>query len=312
MLNIYLTDRATLAVNSINDYVPDCWIHMTSPTADEMQWVLDHTPADPDFMRASLDEEERSRVESENEQIHIVVDTPYVTVDDAGQEYETVPLAIVLLKECIITVCSKNAPIISDFSEGYVKSFSTRKRNRFILQILHRNAARFLLYLRQIDRLSGAVEKKLYKSMKNKELISMLKLEKSLVYFSTSLKGNEAVFERLLRMPFIREYPDDTDLLEDLIIENKQAIEMCSIYRDILSSMTDGFASVISNNLNVIMKRLTIVTIVLTVPTIIGGLWGMNVPVPLADNDLGFWIVLVIIVIISIIATIILKFTKMF
>ena len=135
--------------------------------------------------------------------------------------------------------------------------------------------------------------------MKNKELIQMLGLEKSLVYFSTSLKGNELVLEKLLRMDFVKNYPDDTELLEDVIVENKQAIEMSNIYRDILSGTMDAFASVISNNLNIVMKLLAALTIILTVPTIVFGLWGTNVPVPFENTPYGFWLVLLIAVVLT-------------
>lgn len=311
MLRIYRTDDRE--VNELTQYQADCWIHLTAPTSQELSWVVSQTGVDEDFVRAPLDEEERSRIESEDGQTLIVVDTPFVESDEHEKEqYTTIPMGIILLPSCIITVCLKDAVLLRDFYKGRVRSFSTKKRNRFVLQLLYRNAARFLYYLRRIDKRSNMVEDELHKSMKNKELISMLGLEKSLVYFSTSLKGNEAVLERLLRMSFIRQYPDDTDLLEDVIIENKQAIEMCTIYRDILSGTMDAFASVISNNLNILMKVLTLVTLIMTIPTIIASLWGMNVKVPFADTAGGFWIVLGICVLISGITAWIMKRKKMF
>ena len=255
----------------------------------------------------------QGRIETENSQTLILVDTPFIETDDDGEEYITIPMGIILLEDCIITVCLKDAPLLKEFFKGRVRGFSSKKRNRFILQVLYRNAARFLYYLRRIDQKSNDVEDELHKSMKNKELIAMLKLEKSLVYFSTSLKGNEAVLERLLRMTFIRQYPDDTDLLEDVIIENKQAIEMCTIYRDILSGTMDAFASVISNNLNIVMKVLTLITIIMTIPTIVASLWGMNVAgIPFTSNPYGFWIVLSISVVLSGVTAYIMKKKKMF
>ncbi len=168
-----------------------------------------------------------------------------------------------------------------------------------LLQILYRNSVLFLSYLKQIDKNSTRVEQELHKSLKNQELIQMLKLEKSLVYFATSLKSNEVVMEKLMRMSFIKKYPDDMELLEDVIIENKQAIEMCNIYRDILSGTMNAFASVISNNLNIVMKLLTSITIILSIPTLIASLWGMNVGVPFANNPFGFVIVIAISVLIA-------------
>ncbi len=241
MLKLYRTDDTK--VNELEEFMPECWIDLCAPTKAELDRVVKMTGVDADFLRASLDEEERSRIETEDGQTLILVDTPVIETGESGHEYITIPFGIVLMPNCIITVCLKEAPITKDFYTGRVRGFSTKKCNRFILQLLYRNAARFLYHLRIIDKRSTELETELHKSMKNKELIGMLGLEKSLVYFSTSLKGNEAVLERLLRMSFIRRYPDDTDLLEDVIIENKQAIEMCTIYRDILSGTMDAFAS---------------------------------------------------------------------
>ena len=311
MIRIYRTDEQK--VHEIDRYEPDCWIHLSKPTGDELGRVIRDTGIEPDFLHAALDEEERSRIETENDQTLILVDTPVIAADETGREYDTIPLGIIMLPKCIVTVCISDTTFMQDFADGRVRTFSTKKRNRFILQMLYRNAARFLFHLRQIDRNSNVVEAELHKSMKNKELIAMLKLEKSLVYFSTSLKGNEVVLERLLRMSFIRQYPDDTDLLEDVIIENKQAIEMCTIYRDILSGTMDAFASVISNNLNIVMKILTLITIIMTIPTIVASLWGMNVPgLPFHNNPFGFWIVLGIAVALSGVTAYIMRKKKMF
>lgn len=311
MLNIYRTDDEK--VYRLDRFEPDCWIHLTAPTSDEIRRVQELTGIDPDLLYAPLDEEERSRIEIEGDQMLIVVDTPVVEDGELAKQYDTIPLGIITLNNCIVTVCTKQSTVLDDFFLGRVRSFSTKKRNRFILQILYRNAARFLYYLRQIDRCSTAVEAELHKSMKNKELIAMLMLEKSLVYFSTSLKGNESVLERLFRMSFIRQYPDDADLLEDVIIENKQAIEMCAIHRDILSNTMDAFASIISNNLNIVMKALTVITIILTIPTIIASLWGMNVVnLPFGTHPFGFWIILGISVVLSAFTAYIMMKKKLF
>ena len=206
--------------------------------------------------------------------------------------YSTIPLGIVLCDEVIITVCTRDTPIISDFTEERIRNFWTFKRTRFILQLLQRNAGRFLSYLKQIDKSSLLVQEKLERASRNQELLQMMKLEKSLVYFNTSLKGNALVLEKLMRQDVLKRYPEDTDLLEDVIIENKQAIEMCTIYRDIMSNTTETFASVISNNLNITMKLLTSLTVLLAIPAIITGLWGVNVPVPFEGQSWGFLAVL--------------------
>ncbi len=309
MLNIYRTENNT--VFSLDENEINCWYHLTAPTSQELQRVISETGVQVDFLHASLDDDERSRIETEDNQTLILVDTP-VEDDETKGEYETIPLGIIIMDSCVITVCLKDPPLLRDFYKGRVRNFSTKKHNRFILQLLYRNAARFLHYLRRIDKMSNDIEKELRKSMRNKELIDMLQLEKSLVYFSTSLKGNEAVLERLLRMSFIRKYPDDTDLLEDVIIENKQAIEMCTIYRDILSGTMDAFSSVISNSLNISMKVLTVITMILTIPTIMASLWGMNVSVPFSQNPYGFWIVVALSVAASCVVGIVMKMKKMF
>lgn len=283
---------------TVEDHLTECttlekgsWIHLLSPTREEIEGLTTRFNLDPTFLPAALDEEESARIDydPDKQQTLILVDIPYVDTEGSGYVYSTIPLGIVLCDEVIITVCTRDTPIISDFTEERVRNFWTYKRARFILQLLLRNAGRFLSYLKQIDKSSLLVQEKLEKASRNQELLQMMKLEKSLVYFNTSLKGNALVLERLMRQDVLKRYPEDTDLLEDVIIENKQAIEMCSIYRDIMSNTTEAFASVISNNLNITMKMLTSLTVLLSIPTIIASLWGMNVPVPFEGTSWGFW-----------------------
>ncbi len=297
MISIYQSEEGR--VTEKQEMVPGTWIHLCEPEEEEINWICTTLNLDPDFVRAALDEEERSRIEVEDGVTLILVDTPTVEAEGRSFVYSTIPFGIILTPDNIVTVCLKETSLPRAFSEGLVKGVSTKKRNRMTLQMLYRNATLFLFYLRQVDKASSRVENELHISMQNKELIQMLGLEKSLVYFSTSLKGNELVLEKLLRMDFVKNYPDDTELLEDVIVENKQAIEMSNIYRDILGGTMDAFASVISNNLNIVMKLLAALTIILTVPTIVFGLWGTNVPVPFEGNPFGFWIVLLIAVVLT-------------
>ncbi len=290
-----------------------CWVHLQNPTKEEIDGLNTRFALDPTYLAAALDEEESARIEHEGDQTLIIVDIPYVESEGSGYIYSTIPLGIVLVDEIIITVCTRDTPIIADFTQERVRNFWTFKRTRFILQLLHRNASRFLAYLKQIDKSSMHVQEKLEKSSRNQELLQMMKLEKSLVFFSTSLKGNELVMEKLLRQESVlKRFPEDTDLLEDVIIENKQAMEMCAIYRDIMSGTMDAFASIISNNLNITMKVLTSLTMVLSVPTIIASLWGMNVQVPFADTSMGFWFVIVLTVVCSLIAFLFMYKKRMF
>jgi magnesium transporter len=286
MIQYYKTVDGQLSVQ--NCASAGTWIHLNNPTKQEISEICSHTGALSDLLSAALDEEEASRIEREDEQTLILVDIPVIEPEGTSFVYNTLPLGIVLLEDTVITVCLEDTTIIDDFMESRVKSFDTCKKTRFIFQLLYRTSTKFLQYLRQIDKASTQVENALHKSLKNRELIQMLKLEKSLVYFSTSLKSNEVVLEKMLKTSFIKRYPEDEDILEDVIIENKQAMEMAAIYRDILSGTMDAFASVISNNLNIVMKFLTSVTIILAVPTLIASLWGMNVPVPFENSPYGF------------------------
>lgn len=279
-----------------------CWVALTKPTNEELQIVAAETDIDIDDLRAPLDDEERSRIEQEGDCVIVLVDIPSL---DEKDRYVTIPLGIYMTKRAIVTVCLEETPVLRAFMNNRVREFYTFKKTRFVFQILYRNATSYLRYLRIIDRKSEQIEEKLHISQKNKELIELLELEKSLVYFTTSLRSNETVLEKLLRTEKVKKYPEDEELLEDVIIENKQAIEMANIYSGILSGTMDAFASVISNNLNVVMKFLSTVTIVLSIPTLIASLFGMNfVNIPLGDNPHGFAIVTVCTLVVTALVTI--------
>ena len=289
-----------------------CWVHLQNPTKEEMDGLTKRFALDPTFLSAALDVEERARLEHDKDQTLIIVDTPFMEKEGSGYIYSTIPIGIVLVDDVIITIVTQETSIITDFTEERIRGFTTEKRFRFILQLLYRNAAMYLSYLKQVDKASMAVQEKLEKSLRNSELLQMMKLEKSLVFFSTSLKGNEVVLEKMMRLESIKQVPEGGDLLEDVIIENRQAMEMCTIYRDILSGTMDAFASIISNNLNIVMKVLTSLTILLSVPTLFASLWGMNVAVPFAASPFGFYVVLGLSVLCAFIAFIILRRKKMF
>ena len=293
MIRIFKTEDG--AMHEKEEMQPGCWIALTNPTASEIIDIADTYQIDPDHLRAPLDEEERSRIEVEDEYTLILVDIPSIEERNGKDWFVTIPLAIITTKDVLITVCLEETPVLTSFMDGRVRDFHTFMKTRFILQILYKNATQFLQYLRIIDKKSEVIERKLHQSQKNEELIELLELEKSLVYFTTSLHSNEVVLEKLLRIEKIKKYPEDTDLLEDVIVENKQAIEMANIYSGILSGTMDAFASVISNNLNIVMKFLATVTIVLSIPTMIASFYGMNVNshgMPFADSPYGFAIVL--------------------
>ncbi len=291
MLDIFKTiDDTLFTLEEIED---GAWINLVDPTPDELSFIEDELSVDKDFLRAALDEEESARLDTENDQVLILVDTPYVEKTDDHIIYETLPLGIIITENNIITVCLKNSIVLDQFEKNSIRTFYTYKKYRFLYQLLYKNAQRYLLYLRQIDRMSNYVEKQLHESMKNKELIQLMDLEKSLVYITTALKANQVVLEKILRINIIKKYSEDEDLLEDVIIENKQAMEMANIYSGILSGTMDAFASIISNNLNIVMKLLTSITILMAIPTMFASFYGMNVMnLPLANSPYGFWIIL--------------------
>lgn len=296
MLKYYKT--AGTAIVELETLEPGCWVSAVAPTESEISLLETELGIDRDFIRSALDEEETSRIESEEGQTLIVLDYPVAekseqsaakgkksASDNDAITYYTTPMSIILTMSNVITVSLKENPIVEDFANNVVKNIKTQFKTRFIFCIMLRIAGRYLQYLKQIDKISNYVEKQLHKSMKNKELIQLLGLEKSLVYFSTSLKSTETVLEKVLRGRIIKLYEEDQDLLEDVLIEVKQAIEMSNIYTNILSSTMETCGSLISNNLNIVMKVLAIITIVMEVPTMVFSFYGMNVAgLPYAEN----------------------------
>ncbi len=293
-----------------------CWISVINPTETEISDIEEDLNIDRDYIRAALDEEETSRIESDDGVTLIVVDYPVSEQDNDPDKtllYSTTPMAIIITDRNVITVSAKENVVIDEIAKGVVKGIHTNLKTRFVFSILLRIAARYLQYLKQIDKISNYVEGKMYLSMKNKGLIQLLGLEKSLVYFSTSLKANEGVLEKLMRGRYLKLYEDDQDLLDDVIIEVKQAIEMTGIYSNILSGTMDTFASIISNNLNIVMKRMTTITIIIAVPTIVFSFYGMNLNqnaggLPMAN----VWFPIALSVVLSILVGLFINFIQKF
>lgn len=313
MLEIFMTDIETNQFTEVNSFQKGCWINLCSPTEDELSKIEMELGILSNFLRDPLDEEEKPRVDVEDDQTLIIVDIPRMEDDDNDDStYETVPLGIIITNDFIITICLYENEIIDTLKMNRMREFFTFKKTRFTFQLLFVTAKEYLRCLRHIDKKSDELERTMRESMKNDDLFKLLELEKSLVFFTTSLKSNEIVMEKLLRMKKLKMYEEDEDLLEDVIIENKQAIEMANIYSSTLNVMMGTFASVISNNLNVVMKFLASMTIVISVPTLISGIWGMNVPVPWGNHPLGFIIVGIIALAASGISAFILWRKKMF
>lgn len=295
MVKIYHTDAVTNAFSEIQAYQKGSWINMINPTEQEIETVCSKLNIQQDFIRYSLDNEEKARIDMEDEDdtILFIIDVPITETDKKKDSfiYTTMPIGMIVVRDdFFITVSLKPNELITYFEQKRMRNFATYKKSRFILQLMYQNASNYLVYLKKISKETEMAEDVLGKSMKNKELLKLLNLEKSLVYITTSLRSNEAVMERTLKVSNIKLYDQDEDILEDAIIENKQAIEMSKVYSGILNSAMDAYSSIISNNLNGVMKFLTSVTIVIAVPTMISSFWGMNVELPFQHNLYGFLI----------------------
>lgn len=283
-----------------------CWIDVIAPTEEELDEIAQATHIYKEYLTAPLDKEEKSRTELDEDQLLVVIDIPFLR---SNKDYDTMPLGIIITPEVIVTVCLESNAVTADFNAHTFRNFCTYKKTRFLFQILYKSATLYLKYIRNIIRRTDDLEQHLRQAMENSKLFSMLDLQKSLTYFTTSLRSNYMVTEKLLRLrttaqsqKLVRLYEEDEDLLEDVIVEYKQAIEMVEMYGHILNSMMEVFATIISNNLNLVMRFLASITIVLAIPTLISGLWGMNVPVPFAEVSSGFFIVLFMAMTVSLLA----------
>ena len=310
MIKIYNTDMQTNKTEESQEYQKGSWINMTAPTDEEIKKVCSKLKISEDFLRYPLDSEEKARIDiDEDEKTTLfIVDVPVIEKQDKEKVYSTMPLGLLVVRDdFFVTISLKQNKVIGDLEK--LKDVYTYKKSRLILQIFYKNAELYLNNLKKINKETEVAESVLKSSLKNKELLKMLSLEKSLVYFTTSLKANEIVMEKTLRGKIIKLYDEDEDILEDAIIENKQAIEMSKIYSDILNGTMDAYASIISNNLNGVMKFLTSITIILAIPTMIASYWGMNVDVPMqfSHSPWAFYVVVAISIILGLIAMIWLK-----
>ena len=297
MLKIYNTNLETNKVEEIKEFKKGSWINLVNPSEQEIKKVCEGINIQEDFIRDALDYEEKARIDTEEDDntILFVIDVPIIEKNEENDIYTTMPLGLIVVRDdFFITVSLRKNKIIEDFEKRKIKNFQTYKKTRFISQIFYLNSSYFLNYLKQINKETEIAEYILKNSMKNKELLKLLSLDKGLVYFTTSLKSNEMVMEKTMRGKIVKLYEEDEDILEDAIIENRQAIEMAQIYRDILNGTMDAYASIISNNLNGVMKFLTSITIVLAIPTMISSFWGMNVNLPFQNSPMGFAIMILI------------------
>ena len=306
LLKIYNTDMETNEFQEIKEFKKGSWINLVNPSENEIKKVCENINIQEEFIRDALDYEEKARIDQEDDDntILFVVDVPIIEKGEENEIYATMPLGMIVVRDdFFITVSLKKNKIIDSFEKRKIKNFQTYKKTRFIFQILYLNSSFYLNYLKQINKETEIAEYILKNSMRNKELLKLLNLEKGLVYFTTSLKSNELVMEKTLRGKIIKLYEEDSEILEDAITENKQAIEMAQIYTNILNGTMDAYASIISNNLNGVMKTLTSITIILAIPTMISSFWGMNVGLPLQNSPFGFIIMIAISVILTLLVS---------
>lgn len=292
MHNYYITESGH--VSEIEEYQDNCWLMLTNPTDKECRDTSQHFGIELDDVRAALDQDESSRVDIEDNYTLILIDIPTREAVNVAISYTTIPLGIILTKSCIITVCSKETIILKDMIFRKMRGLSIRKMKRFCCQILYHNCMVYQNLLKSIDRSRGDIEKKINDDMEDTDLINLHYLESNLVYFATSLRANASVLDKIKRYGILKEHAEDEELLDDTIIENMQAIETTKIYQDIIKSTSELFSTVTNNRLNDVMKLLTSITVVMALPTIISGIWGMNVPLPFQNSFFGFPIVILI------------------
>ena len=313
MISIFRTDDRI--IHEEKELSSGAWVNVINPTVTEGEEIAKELGIDLHDLLAALDEEESSRVELEDGYTLILVDIPATEIRHEKEAYNTIPLGIILTQDVIITVCTEETPVLQAFVNGRVKEFSTKKKLRFVYQILFRISTQYQYCLRIIDKKRTEIEERIDYNTENVDLIDLHALESTLVYFATSLRANGAVLDRLTRYKRLEQYPEDKDLLGDVIVENRQAIEMTSIYRDIINGTRELMSSVLDNRLNNVMKALTSVTLVMGIPTLISGLYGMNVNtqwMPLSNAPYGFGIICAMVAIICIVMLFILKKKKLF
>lgn len=287
--------------NIISKIEKNMWIHLVAPSTDELKEISKIVKINEEVLIGLLDDEESARLDLDDDFTLIVLDIP-VLIDNY---YETYPFAIIYNDDYYLTICKKDIKLV-DLMMKKFKKIEPHKHVRLTLQIMYRISSNYISSLKILDSRRNEIEKKVRDAMTNNELLDLMTINKSLVYFSTSLNANKVVLNKLKRLNEYKRYEDDFDLMEDVEVENNQAIEMCTIYRDILSGMMDAFASIISNNLNSVMKALAIITLIISIPTLIASLFGMNVKVPFGTNGNGFYIIIGISAIIAIIGGILL------
>lgn len=288
MLTIYKTIEQGL--EQIESMANGAWVKVVDPTPEEIEKLVDWG-IDVDYINYSLDFDEMPRMERDDDYTFILIRIPH-RQPDSDIPYITIPLGIMIKSNFIVTICRYDKDMFKVLANGKYRLLKTAKRYRFTLYIFLETATRYLTHLREINRSTEAIEDKLQKSTRNREVLDLLKYQKSLTYFATALRSNEVMMERVQRTQIFNYYEEDQDLLEDVLTENQQAIQMTNIATELLAAMMDAFASIISNNLNAVMKILAAITIMISLPTIVASFYGMNVDLPFQTHAQAFWLTL--------------------
>ncbi len=290
MITQYITTSDGLT--EIEDFRPGCWVKVVNPTEKEIAYLVGQFGMPIDFLTDPLDVDERARFEVDEGNTLILIRSARREPEEAAIPYITLPIGIILTQDLIITVTLTEVDVMEEFLSGWVRNHDTRQRTRFVLQLCYRTALRFLRYLKEINRMTGVIERNLHRSTTNDQLLGLFNLQKSLVYFTTSLRSNSLMVEKFSYQSVLDMTDEEHDLYEEMVIENKQALEMANIYTSILTGMTGTFASIINNNVNVVMKLLTSVTILIALPTMIASIYGMNVSLPFQEVPHAFLFVM--------------------
>ena len=300
-----------------SEFLVNKWINMVNPDDREVDKISSLTGIPEDYLKAALDEEERARIDKDEDCVMVLIDVPIIEEDPENDYYTygTIPMSIIHKDNYFVTVCLRENSVVNDFKFGKVKNVETFKSTRLTFRLLYAVSTKYLYYLRLINKASQRVQSTLEKTVKNNAILEMLDLQKSLVYFSTSISANDAVIEKLNKINYLKKYEEDQDVIDDASIENKQAAEMCSIYREIMNGTMEAYGTIINNNVNDVMKFLTALTLVISVPTLIASLFGMNLGgIPWNSNNTpwGFGVVCGISIILAIVSGIFLAKKKMF
>lgn len=290
MISAYITTKDGLV--PVDTWEDGCWIKVVNPTEKEISQLIERFGVWIEFFTDPLDVDERARFEVDEGNVLILIRSPRREPEEAVIPYITLPIGIILTGNIIITVTLTEVDVLDEFLSGWVRNFDTRNRTKFALQICYRTSLRFLRYLKDINRMSNQIEISLYRSTTNEQLLDLLSLHKSLVFFNTSLRSNSLMVEKFSYSSILDMTDEEHDLYEEIVIENKQALEMANIYQSIIVRMSDAFASIINNNVNVVMKLLTSITIIIALPTLIASIYGMNVDLPLQNDPFAFLVIM--------------------